>query len=59
MEREFGGWTVEMVTHDRGMAVGCGRVVVLDGGCVVEDGRVGELERREGGWFRGLWGGAL
>lgn len=52
LEREFAAWTVVVVTHRQGMAVGfCGRVVVVDGGRVVEEGRVGEEGR-----FAGLWG---
>jgi ABC-type multidrug transport system fused ATPase/permease subunit len=54
LEREFGEWTVVMVTHRREMAVWCDRVVVVDKGRVVEDGRPTEL-LEEGGWFRGLW----
>lgn len=55
LEREFGAWTVVMVTHRREMAVGCERVVVVDNGRVVEDGKPGELLEKEGGWFRALW----
>lgn len=55
LEDEFAAYTVVMVTHRREMAAACDRVVVLDSGTVVEDGRPGELLEREGGWFRGLW----
>lgn len=58
LESEFGGYTVVMVTHQRDMALGCGRVVVLDSGCVVEDGRPGELLAK-GGWFSRLWDGSF
>ena len=54
LEDEFAAYTVVMVTHRREMAVACGRVIVLDEGRVVEDGRPGELLERERGWFRGL-----
>ena len=55
LEDEFAAYTVVMVTHRREMAVVCDRVIVLDAGRVVEDGRPGELLLRERGWFRGLW----
>jgi ABC-type multidrug transport system fused ATPase/permease subunit len=55
LEDEFAAYTVVMVTHRREMAVACDRVIVLDAGRVVEDGRPGELLERERGWFRGLW----
>ena len=58
LEREFAGYTVVLVTHHRGMALGCGRVVVLDAGCVVEEGKLGELLDSEGGWFSRLWDGS-
>ncbi|KAK3324845.1 ABC transporter [Apodospora peruviana] len=58
LEQEFGGYTVVMVTHQQDMAMSCGRVVVIDAGKVVEDGQPDELMNRDGGWFRGLWGGA-
>ncbi|GME48797.1 abc transporter [Neofusicoccum parvum] len=54
---EFGAWTVVCVTQRREVAVGCGRVVVVEGGRVVEDGVPGDLVGREGSVFAGLWGG--
>ncbi|KAI1112901.1 ABC transporter [Nemania sp. NC0429] len=55
---EFAAYTVVMVTHHREIAVGCDRVMVLDAGMVVEDGRPAELQEREDSWFRKLFGAA-
>lgn len=55
LEVEFKNYTVVMVTHHREMAVACDRVVILDAGRVVEDGKPGELLEKERGWFRDLW----
>lgn len=57
LAREFRAWTVLMVTHRREMAFACGRVVVLDAGQVVEDGRPEDLWDRKGGRLRALWMG--
>ncbi|KAH8898771.1 P-loop containing nucleoside triphosphate hydrolase protein [Thozetella sp. PMI_491] len=57
LEDEFGAYTVLMVTHQREMALAFDRVVVVDGGKVVEDGKPGELLQREGGRFKGLMDG--
>lgn len=57
LDEEFGRWTVVMVTHRLEAAVRCDRVLVVDKGLAVEDGRPEELLGREGGWFRGLWEG--
>ncbi|KAK4152002.1 canalicular multispecific organic anion transporter 1 [Chaetomidium leptoderma] len=53
--REFAGYTIVMVSHRLGMVMGFDRVVVMDGGRIVESGRPGELVEREGGRFRELW----
>ncbi|KAI1348175.1 ABC transporter [Xylaria sp. FL0043] len=53
---EFAAYTVLMVTHHRDVAVGCDRVIVLDGGAVVEEGTPDELLEREDSWFRKLFG---
>ncbi|KAI0817348.1 ABC transporter [Xylaria sp. FL0064] len=53
---EFAAYTVLIVTHHRDVAVGCDRVIVLDGGVVVEEGKPDELLGREDGWFRKLFG---
>ncbi|KAK3937688.1 ATP-dependent permease MDL1 [Diplogelasinospora grovesii] len=57
LEGEFAAWTVVTVTHRREMAVGCDRVIVMDAGRVVEDGRPAELLEKAGGRFRALWVG--
>ncbi|KAI1281157.1 ABC transporter [Xylaria sp. FL0933] len=56
LQDEFAAYTVLMVTHHRDVAVGCDRVIVLDGGAVVEEGKPDELLRREDSWFRKLFG---
>ncbi|KAI1426852.1 ABC transporter [Xylaria sp. FL1777] len=53
---EFAAYTVVMVTHHRELATGCDRVIVLDGGMVVEEGNPAELLGREDSWFRRLFG---
>lgn len=52
--KEFGGYTVVMVSHRLEMVMGFDRVVVMDSGRIVEEGAPRELVGREGGWFRGL-----
>ncbi|KAH7418359.1 ABC transporter [Cadophora sp. MPI-SDFR-AT-0126] len=55
LDVDFQAYTVIIVTHHRQMAVVCDRVVVLDSGMVVEDGKPGELLGKQAGWFRALW----
>ncbi|CAD6444127.1 60b16ecd-be56-4dd7-8a73-79a1312dfe40 [Sclerotinia trifoliorum] len=55
LEDEFKGWTVLAVAHRLGTIRDYDRVLVLDKGCVVEDGAPDELIRMEGGLFRELW----
>ncbi|RFU75374.1 abc transporter [Trichoderma arundinaceum] len=55
LEEEFAAYTMVMVTHRKEMAMTCDRVIVLDAGKVVEDGRPKELLGREQGWFKRLW----
>jgi ATP-binding cassette subfamily C (CFTR/MRP) protein 1 len=52
---EFVGYTVVMVSHRLEMVMGFDRVLVMDQGSIVEDGRPGELAEMEGGRFRELW----
>jgi ABC-type multidrug transport system fused ATPase/permease subunit len=53
--REFGGYTIVMVSHRLGMVMGFDRVVVMEAGRIVETGRPGELVGTEGSRFRELW----
>lgn len=54
--REFGAYTIVAVAHRLELMVDfVDRVVVLDKGCVVEEGRPRELLEVEGGWFRRLY----
>ncbi|CZR69716.1 related to multidrug resistance protein [Phialocephala subalpina] len=55
IEEEFGSHTVISVAHRLSSLAKCDRVVVLDGGRVVEVGSPRELYEKEGGWWRGLW----
>ena len=52
---EFASYTVIIVTHRQHMAMDCDRVIVIDAGTVVEDGKPSELMQREAGYFRSLW----
>lgn len=55
VRREFGGCTVVLVAHRLGMVLEfCDRVVVMDGGRVVETGEPRVLARMEGTWFADL-----
>lgn len=55
VREDFAGYTVVAVAHRLETIVDFDRVVVLEGGCVAEEGRPGELLARPGGRFRGLW----
>lgn len=48
------GLTVVIITHAREMMEIADQVVVLEEGCLVEQGRYGELVGREGGKLRAL-----
>lgn len=51
VQDQFAGNTVVTVAHRLSTVVGCGLVVVLDRGAVVELGRPGEVyKRREAFW---------
>jgi ABC-type multidrug transport system fused ATPase/permease subunit len=52
---EFAGYTIVMVSHRLGMVMGFDRVVVMEGGRIVESGKPGELVGSEGSRFRELW----
>lgn len=52
---EFGGYTIIMVSHRLELVMDFDRVIVLDTGRVVENGRPSELVKVEGGRFRELW----
>lgn len=52
---EFAKYTVLIVTHRQDMAMACDRVVVLDGGKIVEVGRPAELWGRDHSRFGALW----
>lgn len=57
LERAQGWWpgaTVLFVTHDVSDTLGFGRVLVVDGGRVVEDGPPRTLAEREGSQYRAL-----
>ncbi|KAI1375326.1 ABC transporter [Hypoxylon crocopeplum] len=56
LENEFSAYTVIMVTHHREMAIACDRVIVLDAGKVVEDGKPMVLLEKVDGWFKKLFG---
>ena len=55
VREEFVGYTVVMVSHRLGVVMGFDRVVVMEKGRVVEEGRPAELVSVEGGRFRELW----
>ena len=55
VREEFVGYTVVMVSHRLGVVMGFDRVVVMEKGRVVEEGRPAELVEVEGGRFRELW----
>ncbi|KAI1820838.1 ABC transporter [Xylaria intraflava] len=55
LETEFASYTAIMVTHHREIAVGCDRVIVLDSGRVVEEGKPAELQSKADSWFRKLF----
>jgi ATP-binding cassette subfamily C (CFTR/MRP) protein 1 len=57
LKEKFGGCTVVMVAHRRETILGAEIAVVMDGGRVVEVGRLGELMARDGR-LRELLGGA-
>lgn len=52
---EFEGYTIVMVSHRLEAVMGFDRVVVMEKGEAVEEGRPGELVEREGGRFKELW----
>lgn len=55
VRREFTGCTVILVAHRLGMVLDfCDRVLVMDGGYVVETGDPRVLSRMEGTWFADL-----
>lgn len=54
--REFAAYTIVAVAHRLELLVDfVDRVVVLDKGCIVEEGRPRELLEAEGGRFRRLY----
>ncbi len=53
-ERAENGHTVVVITHRYKLAMAAGRVIVLDGSWIVEDGAPADLMRR-GGAFAGLF----
>lgn len=57
IRREFARYTVICVAHRLDAVMDYDRVVLMDGGRVVEAGAPRELVRKKGGRFRGLWGG--
>jgi len=52
---EFKGYTIVMVSHRLEMVIDFDRVVVMERGCVVEEGEPRELVGMEGGKFKELW----
>lgn len=56
LKNEFGAYTVVVVTHRRKMALACDRVIVIDVGKVIEDGRPAALLQLQGSYFRGVVG---
>ena len=46
-----------VIAHRLSTVEKCDRVVVLEGGMVVEDGQFGELKKRNGGYFAQLASG--
>ncbi|KAH8903585.1 P-loop containing nucleoside triphosphate hydrolase protein [Coniochaeta sp. PMI_546] len=55
IKREFEGYTIVMVSHRLDMVMDFDRVLVMDAGSVVEEGRPRELVGTEGSRFRDLW----
>ena len=55
LREEFSAYTVIMVTHRQQLAMTCDRIIVLDKGIIVEDGKPTVLLQKEDGWFRALW----
>jgi ATP-binding cassette subfamily C (CFTR/MRP) protein 1 len=54
IEYEFRGHTVISVAHRLSSLLSCDRVVVMDGGRIVETGAPGALAEKDG-WWRRLW----
>jgi ATP-binding cassette, subfamily C (CFTR/MRP), member 1 len=52
---EFEGYTIVMVSHRLDVVMGFDRVVVMDKGVMVENGRPSELVDQDGSRFRELW----
>jgi len=52
---EFKGYTIVMVSHRLEMVIDFDRVVVMERGCVVEEGEPRELVGMERGKFKELW----
>lgn len=55
LKKEFVSYTVVMVTHRQQLAMASDRVIVLDKGVIMEDGKPNELLQKENGWLRALW----
>ena len=58
LERLMAGRTTLILAHRLSSVIGADRILVLDGGRVVESGRHGELMRREGVYFHLMRGQA-
>jgi ATP-binding cassette subfamily B protein len=56
LRRLAAGRTTVLISHDLALAPLADRVVVVDGGRVVETGTHAELAGRRGGVYAGLWG---
>ncbi|KAJ5903786.1 hypothetical protein N7504_006169, partial [Penicillium tannophilum] len=52
---EFEGYTVIMVSHRLEIVMEFDKVLVMDGGRLVEEGSPVELIKEEQGWFKDLW----
>jgi subfamily B ATP-binding cassette protein MsbA len=55
LEKARYGFTVIAIAHRLSTVMSADRVVVMDGGCVVESGPPAELLRREGGKFKEMY----
>jgi ATP-binding cassette subfamily C (CFTR/MRP) protein 1 len=55
VETEFRGWTVLAIAHQLSTLIDYDRVIVLDGGRIIEEGGPAELIGMEGGMFSELW----
>lgn len=51
IREEFGGWTIVTVAHRLESIEGSDRILVLDKGCLVENGGVEELIAKRGAFW--------